>query len=370
MLRLYIVLLTFVYASSLKAEVFRHVEVPEKTLSYKERAKIKEIMSCQIKENFQAYAEHIINQIIPRVSRELPVLLRPHISVEGKRVQVAEAIDAADLFHVHVRMPLAPLKYHPLPFSVYLDPEIYHLQYHSYEWMGLVQDKWRSELSEIKNPMLQKWLADVEEHIYLQSLQRDPGLGDYDHGSLLFKSPIQESLSEEQIDRFSSLWYEHRNSGIRHSDEYKEWLIDRLKMRLKYIDPKEIGFRESIRESRSLVSTINDYLILDGSNIPDHGQFANIYFEDRSDMTKKLNGLLKSIEDSGVKYLVKGGAHFDEVVSAISENPDDLNALKYAYSNDTHAALHRVIGWTDNHVFSVSFSLVCPDDSDKETVTN
>lgn len=352
------------------AELFRHYDVPsEGRVTQEEQREVKPIMSCQIEENFETYTDHIVNSILPRVDDELSVLLRPHISIEGRRVQVAEEVDASDLFHVHVRMPTPQLRFHPLPFDTFLDSGVYHLQYHSFERSSEITEKWREELSQIDDPALSAWLTDVEEHIYLQSQLQDPALGDYSGVNLVIDSPIKEPLSEELIERFSNLWYEHLNSSVRYSEEYKSWLIERLKTRLNFIDPERIIFENHYAHSRSVISLGNEFLILDRLNIPDHAQFANIYFEDRSDMSLEVKALINRVESHGSKMMVRGEEVFTETIEAFKRIESDLNVLKYAHRSPVSSSKHRVISWTDDYVFSVSFSLNCPEPEEEEVKT-
>ena len=356
--------LVLLFSLSAKAEVFRHFNANVSSeLSFEEKREVSSLMSCQIKENFDLYKEHILNSIIPRVDQELSVMLRPHISIEGVRVQVAEEIDSSDLFHVHVRMPTPPLRFHPIPFSAYSDPEIYHLQYHSFERSGMITKKWRQKLSEVDDPLLSGWLSDVKEHIFLQSQLQDPGFNYGENTS--FQTPLEAPLTEEQKDYFSNLWYEHENENIRHSDDYKSWLLQRLKTRLNFIDPQTHAFDNLFSQSRSVISTGRDFLILDRLNLPDYNQFANIYFEERADMPEEFEEILKSLERDGLETIIRDDEEFGEALEIFRSIEDDYNVFKYAYSNKVSARKHKLITWTKNHVFSVSFSLNCLDEEDR-----
>ena len=356
--------LVLLFSLSAEAEVFRHFNVNVTSeLSADEKREVSSLMSCQIEENFDSYEEHIVDYILPRVDQELSIMLRPHISIEGERVQVAEEIDSSDLFHVHVRMPSPPLRFHPIPFSAYLDSEVYHLQYHSFERSGMITEKWRQELSEIEDPLLSNWLLDVEEHLFLESQLQDPGL--YYGARTSFETPLVAPLTEEQKDYFSKLWYDLENKNIRHSDDYKSWLLERLKTRLNFIDPETHAFNNLFSNSRSVVSTGRDYLILNQLSIPDHDQFANIYFEDRADMPEEFEELIQSLEADEKSTMVRGEEEFSRALQIFNGIEDDYNVLKYAYSNAYSAQKHRLISWSKDHVFSVSFSLNCSDEDER-----
>jgi len=358
MFKVWTIIFIFFYSLVIKAQVYRHLDVrTEGELSKEEVREISDLMSCQIENNFDLYANHLVEEVFPRVEEELFSLLRPHFSVNGKRVQVAEAVDSGDLFHVHVRTRLPKLSYHPLPFSGFLDSRNYHLQYHSFERVGVIKKKWMSELKEIDDPILAQWLTDVEKHKALLESQPDPGFGRF--VDVLGESPIEEPLSDIQKNDFSKLLYSHLNSGSYRSFDYRIWLLDRLRTRFNFIDPKTIAFENVFSESRSLASYGFEFLILNSLEVPDHYQFANIYFEDRSDMPNEIEALIREAESKGLTHFLRGDGDFLKALEISSSGDDEFNVLKYAYRSQVSANKHRLFGWTERYVFSVSFSLNC-----------
>ena len=381
--KVWVFLLVFIFSlSSSRAEFFRHFTVPPiKKLHPQEKTKIMASMSCQIEDHFNEYVEHLVETVLFRIENELSFLLRPHISIEGERIQVAEEVDSSDLFHVHVRMPAPPLRLHPLLFDLYVSPDVYHLLYHSFERSTMFIQKWKQELATIKDPILSLWLADVEEHILLQNQMQDMkntqdmALVDLLDVDLMFNSPLDGPLTEEQINYFSNLWYKYINLNTKHSKTYKDWIIKLLKTRLRLIDPQTVIFDNNVfAHSQNVISTGNEFLILDEMNLPNYTQFANIYFEDRADMPTEIETLIDLAEARGESAILRGQELFNEAVKSFKFIQNNLNVFKYIYGSFDSSQNHRVISWTDKYVFSISFSLNCPystkeDSSNKEDST-
>lgn len=145
----------------------------------------------------QRYLEFIMQEIAPRVEREVPALIA---------AGAADAVSAADLYHVHLcypgalprvdARPGAPAK-GPIDWRSLLETPDWYLLYHSFENLPLLKEQWHRQLAGIPDPELQDWLQVRREAAF--DYRRFAALKRPDSGA----SPLLEA---EQLRRFAELW--------------------------------------------------------------------------------------------------------------------------------------------------------------------
>lgn len=331
-------------------------------------------MYCHLLNHLGDYSNYIKDNILPRLSHELPHLLQPKWSSDGTLVQVAEAIDYSDLFHVHVRVPLTLISKDQKSLNqIFLNSKMYHLQYHSFESPADYTKKWREELAFVGNSDLQAWLRQLNK--YLEELNQSQDSYGYGISSQLqISSP--EELSDHQLEKFSQAWLDYLLSQKMITD-FTPWYKARLREKLRVLDPKQTIANNQITAHRSVVSTNNRFIVIKPINLDDYIQPANIYFEER-DYSPEIDQVISEAEAHGLTHLINdqdndlSHASFPsdtdwalhnrlvtKLKNAVFNSVDQYHTFKHALESKVSARNHYVFSWNKNYLFSIRYSLHC-----------
>lgn len=365
-------LLTIAQNTPLKPFQINLNSLPPSQLNASEEALAKATHRCHLFNNLGEHSESLRKEVIPRIEEELEQLLSRQQKVNGDFFYVAESIDYGDLFHAHIRDPLSLIPYsengglHPQ----FKDSNLYHLQYHSYEFRDYTHLKWLNELLLIENAELKIWLDD------LQDYQREVSSRD-DFDTSRLGLPLEshlEALTEDQKILFTTLWHNSlggQSPGLNH-----------LSQRLSSLDPKDYNNHVSIFNYRSVVSTNDQFYVIRPLNLHDFEQSSTVYFEERSD-SPEIEKIIEKAKRKGLTHIINvdaraySDAAFDQITDknlqrelsqeifaaaqkTTAQNP--LYMFGHVFDGEYSQNGHVLITWSDKYVFSIRYFIPCGED--------
>lgn len=368
-LSLIFVVVPLTSVSAKPVEILRG-RLPESVLSEDADERARASQACHLQDHLAEHVDYIHREVFPRIERELDQLLRPQTDAQGQRYFIAESVDYGDLFHSHIRNPLSVIA----TGASQLDPqfrnsELYHLQYHSYEYLEYLQINWLRQLQRIENSELQTWLSARQDYIEAAEANQ----GDWSGGRAA-NLPELDPLTEEQRTRFARLWHSSLGSespGLRQLNE-----------KLKYLDPKDYRLSSHLLDYRSVVSTNEKFLIIDPLNFDDYWQPATVYFEELED-SPEVRAVVERASMAGLNQIINTHSRYfrrqlfpadtnwelhtslmNELIQAarITTARDPLYMFGHALESSVDVSSHVTFGWSERYLFSVRYFLPCDEE--------
>ena len=289
-----------IHSHAVEYSVHRLDRDEKELLQKPENDELKNQLRCHAEKHIEQYSEFINNQIKPRLRNEIPLTTQVHLDQNGHLLKMADDISTGDLFHAHLRVPIEGFDpTQPNLAPRFLNPQSFHIQYHSFETYGLFTAAWRRELLQINNQNLRSWLDEVQAYEEEKASMGDPAFGS-------FRPEMETSLSQltaDQVHSFALFWFEFQYLRSPSEGELDQWLLSRLKNKLEMIDPKNLtGGSEIILRDRSFFTQDNKFHIIPGLNLEGYIQFANIYFAPMAP-AQGVKELLNEAREAGINML-------------------------------------------------------------------
>ncbi len=340
-----------------------------------ENDELKNQLYCHGEEHIEEYSQFINTQIKPRLRNEIPQTTEVHRDQEGRLLKMADHISTGDLFHAHLRVPIEGFHSdHQKLAPRFMDPQSFHIQYHSFETYDLFTSDWKRELLQINNQNLRSWLDEVQAYQDEKASMGDPAFGSFQPE---IESNLQE-LTNNELESFALAWFEFQHTRTPSEVELDQWLLVRLKNKLEMIDPKNLtGGSEIILRDRSFFTQNQKFHIIPGLNLEGYIQFANIYFAPVAPVPGAQE-LLDEARQAGINilYNVNSERFPHENFQYIENSPLHSSLMsslfeKFSAMNDPHYVFHEktkrtfdqsaflAFMWDDKYIYAVRYSLLC-----------
>lgn len=330
---------------------FAHTDKPfvmwEKT-KVKAEDSFKKSQSCFLQQHLPQHIDYVLAHVLPRIEREAQVLVQRQY-IDGKAFYVADGLNYRDLYHAHIRYPGT---YDIQEMSPFLDSNIYHLQYHSFEHLDMMMLSWWRELEVLlAGTIYTSW---VNENIEKAT---QPEQDHYGSGYYLSLPEGPAILPDSDLLSIAQLWHTHLGAQSQGAE--------RLMLRLQMMNDI-VGNNRAVRELmffRSIASFDQAYGVINpGLDLSDYWQPLDIHFESvernskiaaeihnfksRTGLSWVGNPTSREGDNLGLSGAFREDAQatFDKIIEIAQDDPSPENVFKHTGDNPYFVTLFALSG--------------------------